>query len=304
MLRSYVGRFAPSPTGSLHFGSLLAAVASYLQAKKNQGKWLVRIEDLDPPREIQGSASDILKQLEQHGLTWDDSVFYQSDQIDHYHDVLQSLRTKNLVYNCTCTRQRISELSGIYDGKCSQQNLPKIDASSRFSINRGLKAISHNSDELGFTDSVMGEFHQSLNNDVGDFVVLRRDGLISYQLAVVIDDYHQGITEIVRGFDLLDSTPRQILLQKCLNHSTPNYVHIPLALNSLGQKLSKQHFAKALMVGNESEQLWLALDWLKQNPPIELRQSSTGEILAWATAHWNLSCIPPIDAGIAAPENL
>ena len=304
MLRSYVGRFAPSPTGSLHFGSLLAAVASYLQAKKNQGKWLVRIEDLDPPREIQGSASDILKQLEQHGLTWDDSVFYQSDQIDQYHDVLQSLRTKNLVYNCTCTRQRISELSGIYDGKCSQQNLPKIDTSSRFSINSGLKAISHNSDELGFTDSVMGEFHQSLNNDVGDFVVLRRDGLISYQLAVVIDDYHQGITEIVRGFDLLDSTPRQILLQKCLNYTTPNYVHIPLALNSLGQKLSKQHFAKALTVGNESEQLWLALDWLKQNPPTELRQSSTGEILAWATAHWDLSYIPPIDAGIAAPENL
>ena len=304
MLRSYVGRFAPSPTGSLHFGSLLAAVASYLQAKKNQGKWLVRIEDLDPPREIQGSASDILKQLEQHGLTWDDSVFYQSDQIDQYHDVLQSLRTKNLVYNCTCTRQRISELSGIYDGKCSQQNLPKIDASSRFSINRGLKTISHNSDELGFTDSVMGEFHQSLNNDVGDFVVLRRDGLISYQLAVVIDDYHQGITEIVRGFDLLDSTPRQILLQKCLNYTTPNYVHIPLALNSLGQKLSKQHFAKELMVGNESEQLWLALDWLKQNPPEELRQSSTGEILAWAIAHWDLSCIPPIETGVAAPANL
>lgn len=304
MLNSYIGRFAPSPTGPLHFGSLLAAVASYLQAKKNQGKWLVRIEDLDPPREIQGSASGILKQLEQHGLAWDHSVFYQSDQIDQYHDVLQSLRNKNLVYNCTCTRQRISELSGIYDGKCSQQNLPKIDASSRLSINRGLQAIGHNSDELGFTDSVMGEFHQSLNNDVGDFVVLRRDGLISYQLAVVIDDYHQGITEIVRGFDLLDSTPRQILLQKCLNYPTPDYVHIPLALNSLGQKLSKQHFAKALMVGNESEQLWLALDWLKQNPPEELRQSSTGEILAWATAHWDLSCIPPLETGVAAPANL
>ena len=184
--------------------------------------------------------------------------------------------------------------------KIFQQLMPLLD----FQSIEVCKAISHNSDELGFTDSVMGEFHQSLNNDVGDFVVLRRDGLISYQLAVVIDDYHQGITEIVRGFDLLDSTPRQILLQKCLNHSTPNYVHIPLALNSLGQKLSKQHFAKALMVGNESEQLWLALDWLKQNPPIELRQSSTGEILAWATAHWDLSCIPPIDAGIAAPENL
>ena len=304
MLSSYVGRFAPSPTGPLHFGSLLAAVASYLQAKKNHGKWLVRIEDLDPPREIKGSATGILKQLEQHGLAWDDSVVYQSNQIDQYHDVLQSLRTKNLVYNCTCSRQRISDLSGIYDGRCSQKNLPIIDASSRFSINRGFQTIDHNSDELGFNDSVMGEFHQSLNNDVGDFVVLRRDGLISYQLAVVVDDYHQGITEIVRGFDLLDSTPRQILLQKCLNYPTPDYVHIPLALNSLGQKLSKQHFAKALIGGKESEQLWLALDWLKQNPPKELRQSSTEEILVWAIAHWDLSCIPPLETGIAAPENL
>jgi glutamyl-Q tRNA(Asp) synthetase len=123
-------------------------------------------------------------------------------------------------------------------------------------------------------------------------------------LAVVVDDYHQGVTEIVRGFDLLDSTPRQILLQNCLSYPTPDYVHIPLALNSLGQKLSKQHFAKALIAGKESEQLWLALDWLKQNPPKELRQSSTEEILVWATAHWDLSCIPPIETGIAAPENL
>ena len=304
MLNSYVGRFAPSPTGPLHFGSLLAAVASFLQAKKNHGKWLVRIEDLDPPREIKGSATGILKQLEQHGLVWDDSVVYQSNQIDQYHHVLQSLRAKNLVYNCTCTRQRISELSGIYDGKCSQKNLPLRDASSRFSINRGIQAIDHNSDKIGFDDSVMGEFNQSLNSDVGDFVVLRRDGLVSYQLAVVIDDYHQGITEIVRGFDLLDSTPRQILLQKCLNYPTPDYVHIPLALSSLGQKLSKQHFAKSLTAGNESEQLWLALDWLKQNPPRELRQSSTEEILVWATAHWDLSCIPALEAGVAAPENL
>ena len=304
MLSSYVGRFAPSPTGPLHFGSLLAALASYLQARNNQGKWLVRIEDLDPPREIKGSATVILKQLEQHGLFWNDSVAYQSNQIDHYNHILQSLRTKNLVYNCTCTRQRISELSGIYDGKCSQKNLPTIDASSRFSINRGIKAIDHNSDKIGFNDSVMGEFYQSLNSDVGDFVFLRRDALISYKLAVVVDDYHQGITEIVRGFDLLDSTPRQILLQKCLNYPTPDYVHIPLALNSLGQKLSKQHFAKSLTAGNESEQLWLALDWLKQNPPRELRQSSTEEILVWATAHWDLSCIPALEAGVAAPKNL
>lgn len=304
MLNSYIGRFAPSPTGPLHFGSLLAAVASYLQAKNNQGKWLVRIEDIDPPREVKGSASGILKQLEQHGLVWDDSVVYQSDQIDQYHDILQKLRNQNLVYNCTCTRQRISELNGIYDGLCSQKNHPLIDASSRFSINRAVHAIGRNNDKLAFTDSIMGEFSQSLNNDVGDFVVLRRDGLISYQLAVVIDDFYQGITEIVRGYDLIDSTPRQILLQKCLGYPTPSYAHIPLAINALGQKLSKQHFAKALTVGNESEQLWLALDWLQQNPPKALRQSSTEEILSWATAHWALSSIPKLETGVAAPKNL
>lgn len=304
MLNSYIGRFAPSPTGPLHFGSLLAAVASYLQAKNNQGKWLVRIEDIDPPREVKGSASGILKQLEQHGLVWDDSVVYQSDQIDQYHDILQKLRNQNLVYNCTCTRQRISELNGIYDGLCSQKNHPLIDASSRFSINRAVHAIGRNNDKLAFTDSIMGEFSQSLNNDVGDFVVLRRDGLISYQLAVVIDDFYQGITEIVRGYDLIDSTPRQILLQKCLGYPTPGYAHIPLAINALGQKLSKQHFAKALTVGNESEQLWLALDWLQQNPPKELRQSSIEEILSWATAHWALSSIPKLETGVAAPKNL
>ncbi len=304
MLNSYIGRFAPSPTGPLHFGSLLAAVASYLQAKNNQGKWLVRIEDIDPPREVKGSASGILKQLEQHGLVWDDSVVYQSDQIDQYHDILQKLRNQNLVYNCTCTRQRISELNGIYDGLCSQKNHPLIDASSRFSINRAVHAIGRNNDKLAFTDSIMGEFSQSLNNDVGDFVVLRRDGLISYQLAVVIDDFYQGITEIVRGYDLIDSTPRQILLQKCLGYPTPSYAHIPLAINALGQKLSKQHFAKALTVGNESEQLWLALDWLQQNPPKALRQSSTEEILSWATAHWAISSIPKLETGVAAPKNL
>jgi glutamyl-Q tRNA(Asp) synthetase len=304
MLNSYIGRFAPSPTGPLHFGSLLAAVASYLQAKNNQGKWLVRIEDIDPPREVKGSASGILKQLEQHGLVWDDSVVYQSDQIDQYHDVLQKLRNQNLVYSCTCTRQRISELNGIYDGLCSQKNHPLINASSRFSINRAVHAIGRNNDKLAFTDSIMGEFSQSLNNDVGDFVVLRRDGLISYQLAVVIDDFYQGITEIVRGYDLIDSTPRQILLQKCLDYPTPGYAHIPLAINALGQKLSKQHFAKALTVGNESEQLWLALDWLQQNPPKALRQSSIKEILSWATAHWALSSIPKLETGVAAPKNL
>ena len=304
MLTPYVGRFAPSPTGPLHFGSLLAALASYLQAKKNHGKWLVRIEDLDPPREVEGSANLILEQLEQHGLFWDDSVVYQSSQVEHYHDILQDLRQKSLIYNCACSRQRIATLNGIYDGECSKKNLPLANTSCRFSINKALQLMGCNHDELNFCDKIMGEFSQSLNNEVGDFVLLRRDGLISYQLAVVIDDFNQGITEIVRGYDLLDSTPRQILLQKCLNYQTPDYAHIPLALNSQGQKLSKQHFAKELTKGKVPEQLWLALDWLQQNPPSELRQSSVDDILVWATDHWDLSCIPAIKTGVAAPKNL
>jgi len=299
-----IGRFAPSPSGPLHFGSLLAAVASFMQAKHQQGKWLVRIEDIDPPREVAGASDKILQQLERHGLFWDDTVLFQSAQIDHYFETLHHLQQQGLSYHCDCTRQRLCTLNGVYDAQCHGLQLATENTSVRLSINDSLKAIGSSDDRLILNDGIMGEFSQFLNKDVGDFVLRRRDGLISYQLAVVIDDQQQGITEIIRGADLLDSTPRQILLQQSLGYKTPQYAHIPLAMNTQGQKLSKQHFAKELPQINEHEQLWLALDWLQQKPPLELRKSSVEAIIKWGLAHWDISQIPALTGGIAAPANL
>jgi glutamyl-Q tRNA(Asp) synthetase len=299
-----IGRFAPSPSGPLHFGSLLAALASFLQAKHQGGKWLVRIEDIDPPREIAGASDIILKQLDRHGLQWDDSVTYQSEQIPHYFDILDHLKDQHLTYHCNCTRKRLNRLDSVYDGKCHKLNLLAENTAIRLSINDSLKAVGSNDDTIRFNDGIMGNYTQSLNQSVGDFILRRRDGLISYQLAVVIDDHLQGVTEIIRGADLIDSTPRQLLLQQCLGYTTPTYGHIPLAINNLGQKLSKQHHAKQLPQTNEQEQLWLALDWLKQRPPSELRHTSVNEIITWGITHWDMSTIPNSVAGIAAPKNI
>lgn len=299
-----IGRFAPSPSGPLHFGSLLAAVASFMQVKHQAGKWLVRIEDIDPPREVAGASDTILKQLDCHGLHWDDSVIYQSKQITHYLESLESLKNRQLIYNCDCTRQRLSQLNGIYDSKCQRLNLTDKNTSVRLSISDTLKSIGLVSDTLEFCDTLVGDYSQSLIQDVGDFVLRRRDDFISYQLAVVIDDHLQGITEIIRGADLLDSTPRQILLQLCLGYSTPSYGHIPLAINSFGQKLSKQHHAPQLPQKQEHRNLWLALDWLQQSPPRDLLDCSVEDIISWGITHWDISKIPHTTSGIAAPNNL
>ena len=299
-----IGRFAPSPSGPLHFGSLLAAVASFMQAKHQGGKWLVRIEDIDPPREVAGASDTILRQLDSHGLHWDDSAIYQSAQIRQYLGFLEDLRSQNVIYNCDCTRQRLNSLNGIYDSKCHQLNLPTEKTSVRLSIKDSLKHLGLKNDKVQFCDSIMGDYVQSLIQDIGDFVLRRRDGLISYQLAVVIDDHLQGVTEIIRGTDLIDSTPRQILLQQCFGFKTPIYGHIPLAMNNLGQKLSKQHHAKQLPQGNEQEQVWLALNWLNQNPPLELRTSSVKDIIDWGISFWDISKIPDSKKGFSAPDNL
>jgi len=299
-----IGRFAPSPSGPLHFGSLLAAVASFLQAKHQGGKWLVRIEDIDPPREVTGASDTILQQLEHHGLFWDDTVIYQSNQLAHYFEILNHLKDQHLIYPCGCTRQRLNTLNGVYDAKCRTLNLSDENTSIRLSVNDSLKTIGLENDTVTFNDGIMGKYFQSLNQEAGDFVLRRRDGLISYQLAVVIDDHLQGITEIVRGADLLDSSPRQILLQQCLGYKTPYYAHIPLAINNLGQKLSKQHHAEQLPKKNEQEQLWLALKWLQQKPPMELRKSPVEEVIKWGITHWDISKISGNTTEIIAPENL
>jgi len=299
-----IGRFAPSPTGPLHFGSLIAALSSFIQVKQNNGKWLVRIEDIDPPREVPGSSDKILKQLEQHGLIWDDQIVYQSSRVDSYLEILQGLQQDKLVYYCKCNRQRLAKLNGIYDGNCRSLALEPEDSSLRLAIGSVMGAIGSTADTLGFNDEIMGYFSQPLVQGIGDFVLRRRDGLVSYQLAVVVDDYYQGITQVVRGADLLDSTPRQILLQQCLGYRTPDYLHIPLVINSSGQKLSKQTFAQGLTEGHERENLWAALKWLQQNPPRELREGTVEEIVNWGIAHWNLSNIPASMQGLAVPNDL
>jgi glutamyl-Q tRNA(Asp) synthetase len=275
-----VGRFAPSPTGPLHFGSLSCALASYLDVKNLGGKWLVRIEDIDPPREIKGASSRILGQLEAHGLCWDDKELFQSTRLDAYQDSLDILKQNNLAYHCECSRQRVNSLEGIYDNRCRQSHLPSTDNATRLQLNQPHQLVK-------FVDKIAGRYVQSLAKDVGDFVIRRRDNLFSYQLAVTVDDQYQNITHVMRGSDLLDSTPRQIYLQHCLGFTQPQYAHLPVATNPLGQKLSKQNLASSLISGQEALNIWSALNWLNQSPPNDLRKWSVSEILAWAIAHWD-----------------
>lgn len=286
----YVGRFAPSPTGPLHFGSLVAAVASYLEARRAEGRWLVRMEDLDKPREMPGAATDILQTLEAFGFEWDGPVVYQSQRLDHYEAAIERLRAEGLVYPCACSRKEIADsaVSGIdgliYPGTCSQGLPPgKTARAWRLRVR---------DEEIEFRDRIQGLLSQNLARDIGDFVLKRADGIYAYQLAVVVDDALQGVTDIVRGADLLDSTPRQIYLQRVLQLPTTSYTHVPVAANQHGEKLSKQTLATALDVGQPQTQLWDALDFLRQNPWPELRQASVDTLWSWAQTHWQLANIP------------
>ncbi len=297
---AYIGRFAPSPTGPLHFGSLVCALASYLDARHHSGQWLVRIEDIDPPREIPGSTTMILKQLESHGLLWDGDLLYQSQRSDAYNRALAQLDNNRLTYNCDCNRQRVAELGGIYDGHCRQRQVSG-DSAVRLRLPQ-----DKNDTIIAFDDLIMGGYQQNLDSEVGDFVIKRRDGLFSYQLAVAVDDQFQNISHIVRGADLLSSTPRQLYLQRCLGASAEQLAaiqhgHQPLAVNSQGQKLSKQNHAPALVPGHESTNLWAALQWLQQAPPVELQTESKETILSWAIANWSMASIPKIGE-ISAPD--
>jgi len=287
----YRGRFAPSPTGPLHFGSLVAAVASYLQAKSSQGDWLVRMEDLDPPREVPGSADDILRTLDHHGLYWDESVVFQSQRHDAYHAAIDSLTQLNLTYRCSCSRKEIAEQQNtsklsVYPGTCRNG---KQKQASRYSIRVKTESL-----EIGFDDKILGYFGHNIGTSVGDFVLQRADGLFAYQLAVVIDDAEQGITEIVRGSDLLDNTPRQIFLQRLFGFEQPAYAHLPIAANRSGEKLSKQTFAQPVNNSPPSTNLIKALVFLGQNPPIDLVTYELDSIWQWAREHWYLHSIPKV----------
>lgn len=287
----YIGRFAPSPTGPLHFGSLVAAVASYCDARQNQGKWLLRMEDLDRPRTVKGAADTILHQLESFGFEWDGPVLYQSERDSFYQEALQTLKDRQLIYPCTCTRKEIADSStsigiegAIYPGTCLQQPI-KSNAPAAWRLKTDNTSIH-------FTDTIQVEISQTLNTDIGDFVLKRADGLFAYQLAVVVDDAAQGITHIVRGADLLDSTPRQIYLQRLLHYPTPSYTHVPVACNADGEKLSKQTLAPAADIQKTSQTLIQVLDFLGHAPPTALQNENTSTIWQWAISHWRLSNIP------------
>ena len=278
----YVGRFAPSPTGPLHFGSLLAAVASYLQAKTNHGYWLLRVEDIDPPREQPGADKLILDLLESYGFEWDGPVTYQSSFTVRHEQLVQELLNSGLAYSCSCSRKDLAEfprgpLGIIYPGTCRQGG----------TFDEAAIRIRTDNDPIEFEDALQGKQVQRLESESGDFIIKRRDGLIAYHLAVVVDDFEQGITEIVRGIDLLDSTPRQIRLQRAFGFPTPGYMHIAVAVNNEGQKLSKLTGAKGIDTLCASEALFDALRALLQDPPGDLRQENPAEIWEWALANWN-----------------
>lgn len=283
----YVGRFAPSPTGPLHFGSLIAAVASYLEAKSQQGKWLVRMEDLDKPREMQGAADDILHTLVAFGFEWDDEVVYQSQRTALYQQAFDQLQNEGLIYPCSCSRKEIADsathgIEGlVYPGTCRAGMLqPRTQHAWRIRVTDEI---------LSFDDAIQGYQSQQLNCDIGDFVLKRADGLFAYQLAVVVDDTSQHITHIVRGADLLSSTPRQIYLQRLLGFEQPHYTHIPLAVNKQGEKLSKQNLALPINKQHANQLIFDALVFLGQNPPPTIKLTSLAEIWQWAMQNWQCS---------------
>jgi glutamyl-Q tRNA(Asp) synthetase len=288
----YRGRFAPSPTGPLHFGSLVAAVGSFLEAKSHQGAWLVRMEDLDPPREVAGAADLILATLEAYGFEWDGPVLYQSRRSEFYESALAQLQQDELLYPCGCTRKEIADsaMHGIegpvYPGIC-RHGLASGKTPRAWRV--GVDA-----NDIVIEDRLQGTIKQNLDRDIGDFVLKRADGYYAYQLAVVVDDAAQGITHVVRGADLLDSTPRQVYLQRLLGLPTPVYAHLPIVVNAAGEKLSKQTLAAPLDIGNPVPALHQALRFLGQNVPAELAAGDISALWQWIREHWSLANVPSL----------
>lgn len=286
----YRGRFAPSPSGPLHFGSLVAAVGSYLEAKSHGGTWLVRMDDLDPPRVQPGAADRILRTLEACGMHWDGDIVYQSRRSDAYRAALARLDAQGLLYACGCSRREIADSTLapdgalIYPGTCRNGLAPgKMPRATRLRVGQ---------ESIAFEDAVQGKICQDLAAVAGDFVLFRADGLFAYQLAVVVDDAEQGITDVVRGADLLDSTPRQIYLQRLLGLPTPRYLHLPAAVNSAGEKLSKQTRATPVNERDPVPVLAQVMDFLGQAPPAQLGRVPLDEFWRWALAHWDAKRIP------------
>ena len=282
----YVGRFAPSPTGPLHIGSLLTAVASYVDAKSHNGKWLLRMEDIDPPREMSGAADSILQTLEHYGLRWDGDVLFQSRQHSRYEAAVQQLLASGKAFYCTCSRSQILAASGSssYPGTCRQRHQPPDQP---FAIR-----LQVQDREIHFEDGLQRYQRCNLQQQGGDFVIKRKEGLYAYHLAVVLDDALQGVTHVVRGSDLLDATFCHWYLQDVLELPPPQYAHLPVIVNAEGQKLSKQTFAEPVPLADPGPYLLYCLQALGQSPPDSLRGASAAAILEWSCEHWQMQRVP------------
>lgn len=291
--RKLAGRFAPTPSGPLHFGSLVTAVASYCQARAQRAGWIIRIEDVDTPRVVKGSADDILNTLEAFGFEWDGQVVFQSQRFEAYHAALQQLQDQDLIYRCACSRKQLKAqphrngpLGLIYPGHCRFKSLQNSQLGQRLNL--------QNAGKVFFTDIHAGAQTLNLTDEVGDIVVKRRDGIFAYHLAVVVDDAFQQITQIVRGADLLNSTFVHIWLNRLLGYRDAEYLHLPLVTNEKGSKLSKQTGARALDIKHKENLLLLALQFLGQPTPEPLKKATAVEILQHAITHWDISKIPAI----------
>jgi glutamyl-Q tRNA(Asp) synthetase len=280
---AHIGRFAPTPSGYLHFGSLVAALASYLDARAVNGRWLLRMEDLDPPREVPGAQQAILATLESYGLHWDGELVRQSERHAEYRALVERLLERGLAYACTCSRKRLEGYQGIYPGFCRDAGHARENAAIRLRVPER---------RYGFDDRVQGYYSQDLAREVGDFVIQRRDGLYAYQLAVVIDDAWQGVTDVVRGADLLDSTPRQLYLQELLGVAQPRYLHVPLIIQPDGHKLGKSYRSPPLPADQATPLLIRALRALGQALPEQADYGQPEELLRWASQHWDAGLIP------------
>ena len=293
------GRFAPSPSGPLHFGSLIAAVGSFLDIRTRGGQWLLRMEDVDTPRVVPGAAEAILATLDAFGLHWDGPVWYQSQRFEAYEAALACLREHGLVFPCTCSRRELTAVAQrgsaglIYPGICRQAPThPERRAALRLRVDDR---------DIAIDDELQGHFAQNLASEIGDFVLRRADGIYGYQLAVVVDDHAQGITRVVRGSDLLDSTPRQCYLQGLLGFPRPDYLHLPVAVGGNGKKLSKQTQATPVDPRNPRPALLAALDFLGQSPPPALHHATLSGIWQWALQHWQPRTIPALMARQPTP---
>ena len=299
-MTSYRGRFAPTPSGPLHFGSMVAAVGSFLDARSRGGAWLVRVDDLDPPRTVPGAAGAILRCLDAFGMHWDGTVVYQSTRNDAYHAALHQLRQSGRTYPCACSRKEIIDVGlagvegAVYPGTCRKG----------LTAGREARALRVRTDAavVEFDDGLQGHVRQDLQAEIGDFVVYRADHVFAYHLACAVDDAEQGITEVVRGADLIASTPRQIHLQKLLGLPTPAYLHLPVAVNGAGEKLSKQTQAHAVDQSHPAATLDRVLRFLGHAPPAEIRGAGLHELWTWAFQNWLRESLPRASS-IAAPES-